>query len=397
MAEAAEPGFGDLPSLGELLALLHRADAAFDQVEASYRIWRHEQRSAAARQTQVEEEKRRGAAITSFYYSDDSDQPVEVEEVLRVWRAKGHVREEHAGGSRDGAYLVRDGDAWWTWDEHNGAHSNEGDLTSGYSDGGQISLILNPTPLLGTLRFTPTGRGRLVGRATITVDAVPRLSDRRDGRRMFELYALGGGAERYALQVDAERGVLLEAVAFRDSEPFQRITTERVAFDQAIDPERFRFAAPSGEEVRSPLSRHRAQHVPLAEAQQLAPFTVLVPEQIPSDWSGSYAFIEPSQRPPSAAYVSINFRSHDGHESVSLSQYAVGDQPDQYNLMLDRGDWETITRNGTDVQVRTPGSQTQAHIERDETFVFLTSETLTAEQLTTIAAGLKPAPAASSI
>jgi hypothetical protein len=144
MAEVAGPGFGDLPSLGELLALLHRADAAFDRVEASYRIWRHEQRSAAARRAQVEEEKRRGASITSFFYSDDSDRPVEVEEVLRVWRAEGRVREEHQGGSSDGAYLVRDGDAWWTWDEHNGAHSNEGDLTSGYSDRGQISLILNP-------------------------------------------------------------------------------------------------------------------------------------------------------------------------------------------------------------------------------------------------------------
>ena len=397
MAEAAEPGFGDLPSLGELLALLHRADAAFDEVEASYRIWRHEPRSAAARQAQVEQEKRRGASISSFGFSDDSERPVEVEEVLRVWRAVGRVREEHAGGARDGAYLVRDGDAWWTWDEHNGALSNEGNLTSGYSDGGQISLILNPVPLLGTLRFTPTGRGRLVGRATITADAVPRLSDRRDGRRMFELYALGGGAERYALQVDAERGVLLEAVAFRDGEPFQQITTERVMFDHAIDPERFRFAAPAGEEIRSPSSQPRAQLVPLAEVQQLAPFTVLVPERIPSDWSGSYTFIEPSQRPPSAACVLIHFRSDDGHESVSLSQHAVGDQPDQYSLMLKRDDWQTTTRNGTDVKVRALGGQTQAHVERDETFVFLSSETLTAEQLTTIAAGLKPAPASSSI
>ena len=148
MAEVAEPGLGDLPSLGELLALLHRADAAFDQVAASYRIWRQEERASAARLAQVEQEKRRGAAINSFAFSDDSDRPVEVEEVLRVWRAEGHVREEHEGGSRDGAYLVRDGDAWWTWDERNGAHSNGGDLTLGYSDGEQISLMLDPTPLL---------------------------------------------------------------------------------------------------------------------------------------------------------------------------------------------------------------------------------------------------------
>jgi hypothetical protein len=88
MAEVAEPGLGDLPSLGELLALLHRADAAFDQVAASYRIWRQEERASAARLAQVEQEKRRGAAISSFAFSDDSDRPVEVEEVLRVWRAE---------------------------------------------------------------------------------------------------------------------------------------------------------------------------------------------------------------------------------------------------------------------------------------------------------------------
>jgi hypothetical protein len=393
MSEAGERELRDPPSLGELLALLHRADAAFDRVATTYRIWRHEQRASAARQAHVEQEQRRGAAITSFAFSDDSDRPVEIEEVLRVWRAEDRVREEHEGGSRDGAYLVRDGDAWWTWDQANGAHSNEGDVTLGYSDGEQISLMLDPTPLLGTLRFTPTGRARVAGRETITASAVPRLSDRRDGRHVFELYQLGGGADRYALQVDAERGVLLEAVAFREGEPFQRITTEQVAFDHAIEAGRFRFVAPTGEEIQPAWSQHRVRHVPLAQAQQLAPFTVLVPERNPSDWGASYAFIEPSQRPPSPACVSINYRSDDGHERVSLSQYAVGDQPNQYNLMLKRDDWQTITRDGTDVKVRA-GSQTQAHVERHETFVFLTSETLTVEQLAIIAAGLKPAPTA---
>jgi hypothetical protein len=397
MDEVREPGLEGLPSLGELLALLHRADAAFARLEATYRIWRHEERASAARQAEVEEARRRGAAISSFAYADESEHPVEVEELLRIWRAEGCAREEHEGGSRDGAYLVRDGDAWWTWDERDGAHSNEGDLTLGYSDGEQISLILDPTPLLGTLRFRPTGRGRVAGRDTITTDGVPRLSARRDGRHMFELYRLGGGADRYALEVDRERGVLLEAVAFRDGEPFQRITTEQVTFDEAIDPDRFRFAPPVGEEIQPPWGQHRVQHVPLAQVQELAPFVVLVPERSSADWEASYAFIGPSQRPPSAACVSINYRSHDGHESVSLSEYAAGDQPDQYNLMLNHDEWQTLTRNGADVKVRAPGSQTQAHIERDETFVFLTSETLTAEQLAIIAAGLKPAPRASGV
>lgn len=397
MSEDAGPTLGDLPQLGELLALLHRADAAFDSVEATYRIWRHEERSSAAWRAQIEEEKRRGAAISSFALADDSDRPAETERVLRIWRAEGRVREEHEYGLRDGAYTVRDGDAWWTWDDRNGASSNQGDLKLGYSDGEEVSLMLDPTPLPGALRFTPTGRGGLAGRETITADAVPRLSDKRRPPRVFELHQLGSGGDRYALQVDAERGVLLEVVATRDGEPFHRIATERIAFDRPIDPERFRFVPPAGEKVQPAWGRHRLRHVPLMEAQQLAPFTVLIPERIPPDWRSSYAFIEPSPRPPSAVCVAINYHADDGHESVSLSEYAAGDQPEQYNLMIKHDEWQTITRNGTDIRVRAPGNQAQAHIERDGTFVFLSSETLTAEQLASLAAGLKPAPTTSSI
>ena len=73
----------------------------------------------------------------------------------------------------------------------------------------------------------------------------------------------------------------------------------------------------------------------------------------------------------------------------------ASDKPDQYELMIKHGGWRTVTRNATDAQVRTPdgaGTQAQAYIERSETFVFLMSETLTGDELATLAAGLKPAP-----
>jgi hypothetical protein len=394
MSASSDLEFGAVPSLGELLASLHRGDAAFEHLAATYRIWRHQERAQAAREAQAEEGPRRGTRSARLGASGSGNRPIEVEEVLRVWRAEGRVREEHDGGPRDGAYLVRDGDAWWVSDPGNGAHSNEGDLTTGYSDGEQIALMLDPTPLLGALRFTPTGRGHLAGRDTITADAVARPF-RLQRPPVFELHQIGVGAERYELQVDAKRGVLLEAVAFCASEPFQRITTEQVTFDTPIDRERFRFTAPAGAEIRSPRNPRRGHHVPLAEAQQLAPFNVLVLERLPANWSASYTFFEPSQQPPTAAWMAINYRSDDGHEDVSLSQYAIGDQPGQYDLMLENDDWQTITHNGVQVQVR-GGGQTQAHIQRDQTFVFLVSESLTVEQLGTLAAGLKPAPTTSS-
>jgi hypothetical protein len=396
---AGQPSGGAV-ELGALLALLHRADAAFDRVEATYRIWRHEERASAAWQAEIEQQKRRGVAITSYALSGGSERPVETENVLRIWRAEERVREERDGGPRGGAYAVRDGGLWWSWDESTGAISNQDDPEVGSSVGEELSLMLDPTPLLGCLRFTPAGRARVAGRSTLTANGVPRLSDARQHPRAFELHQLGSGADRYALEIDAQLGVLLEVTASRDGEPFQRITTDHIAFDHLIAPERFRFEPPPGEQIQPTLGRHRLVHLSLPDAQQRAPFTVLIPDRIPPDWRSTCAFIEPSVRPPSPAAISLNYHSDDGHQSVSLSEYAAGDKPDQYGLMIEHGGWRTITRDGTDVRVRTfdgPSSQAQAYIERSETFVFLTSETLTGDELATLAAGLKPAPSTSSI
>jgi hypothetical protein len=56
---------GDAVALGALLALLRRADSAFDRAQATYRIRRHEERAAAACHAETEEE-RRGGSVT-FY------------------------------------------------------------------------------------------------------------------------------------------------------------------------------------------------------------------------------------------------------------------------------------------------------------------------------------------
>lgn len=393
---------GDGVELGALLALLHRADAAFDQVEATYRIWRHDERAAAAWRAEIEQEQRRGAAITSYGLAGDSDVPAETETVLRIWRAENQVREERKGGPRDGAYAVRDGDVWWSWDESTGATTNQDDPTVGFSVGEEVSLMLDPTPLLGSLRFTPSGRGCVAGRSTLTADAVPRRSDAREHPRTFALHQLGGGADCYSLEIDAQLGVLLQVTASRDGEPFQQITADQIAFDHPIAQQRFRFEPPPGEQIQPTWARHRLTHVSVLDAQQRAPFTVLIPERIPPDWHSTCAFIEPSHRPPSPAAISLTYHSDDGHQSVSLSEYAAGDQPDQYELMISNEEWpwQTITRNGTNVRVRTPsgpGSQAQAYIERSDTFVFLMSETLTGDELATLAAGLKPAPSTKRI
>jgi hypothetical protein len=389
----------DQPELGSLLKLLHRAQAPFTTLQASYRSWRHDERAAAAWRADIEDQKRRGASISTFGLCG-SPEPVEHEEMLRIWRAGDRVREEHEGGPRDGSYGVRAGDRWWMWDPRMGASSNEDDPSVGSGIGEELSVMLDPTPLLGSLKFAAAGRAEIAGRPTITAEAAPRPFDPRRGPRSFELHELGAGAERYILQVDAQTGVLLEVVALRNGEPFYKITTVEITFDQQIPDERFRFEPPPGERVHPIGAQMRPQRLTLPEAQRRAPFTVLIPERIPADWHVHCVFVEPSERPPTPAQVALNYNSDDGHESFSLSQCPATDRDSIFDQLIRGEGWEEVIRDGTVIRVTKPGSggpQTQAHLERDGTFVFLSSETLNGEQLATIAGGLRPAPSTSSI
>ncbi len=389
---------GDQGELGALLVLLHGADAPLRSVEATYRIWHHEQRLQEAFIADAEEQKRRGASISTVQIGGEGDpEPLEREETVRIWRQGERFREEHHGGQRDGYYAVADGPLWWMWDERMGAMSNQGDPSVGSGVGQELEVMLNPTPLLSSLRFCAAGSSQVAGRATATARATPRPEDPRH-RRSFELHQLGAGAHHYQLEIDHERGVLLAVTAIRDELPFHKITTLAIGFDEAIPAETFQFKPPEGEEIQPTWGRHRLQHVTLTEAQQRAPFTVLMPDRVPASWQMHCSFFEASQRPPSPAQVSLSYRSDDGHESISIDQMAAADRSSHhYENMVNTDDWQETTRDGTPIKVRPGGGQAQAHLERNGTFVFLVSDNLTTDQLTTIAAGLRPAPETGSI
>ncbi len=148
------------------------------------------------------------------------------------------------------------------------------------------------------------------------------------------------------LAVDEQRGVLLSVVALRDDEPFHEITTVTIAFDEPIADERFRFVAPAGEEIRSIRDGERSRHVTVVEAQQLAPFTVLIPERIPASWHTHCQYRDPSERPAHAARVALHYRSDDGHESVHITEVAVEDRAGFDELTRGNG-WQDVTRDST--------------------------------------------------
>jgi hypothetical protein len=395
---------GELAELGLLLALLHRADDPFSTVAVAYRVWLHRERSLAAFGAETEARKASGygaATIRTARRSNAAgeDEPaVESEEVVRIWRAEDRYRQQLEGGQRDGSYLVRDGKLWWNWDRVSGARSNEDDPEHGLGVGGEeLAIMLDPTPLLGLLRFRVTGRAVIAGRAAIVAEAMPRLGPSRAQGRSFRLHSLGSGAERYELSVDEQLGVLLRVVALRDDEPFREVTTLAIAFDEPIAEEHFTFEPPAGETIQPSRERQRPEQVSVIEAQQLASFTVLIPDRIPANWHPHCIYIAASERPPRPAQVSLNYRSDDGHQSVSIIEMAAADRPAHYDQMIAGDGWQDVPHDDIVVRVTKAGNQTQAHAERDGTFVFLMSENLGRDELATIAARLKLAPKTGSI
>ena len=402
MSEVPHRTTGDEAELGALLGLLHGAADPFRTVQATYRTWRHEERLREAFLADAEEQKRRGASIKTFSFARSGDpepQPPETQETVRIWRDGQRVRQEHHGGRRDGHYGVADGPLWWSWSEQMGAMTNQDDPSVGSGIGQELQVMLDPTPLLGSLNFRVAGRSEVAGRATVTAHATPRPQDPRHGSFLRELHELGTGAHHYQLEVDQQRGVLLAVTAIRDEQPFHKITTLSIRFDEPIPAETFQFAPPQGEEIQPVQSRrHSLQHITLTEAQQRAPFTVLMPDRVPADWQVHCMYIEASLRPPTPALVSLNYRSDDGHQSISISQMAAADASRQYGNMINDDNWQEVARDGTSVRV-SPAEwpQAQAHLERDGTFVFLVSDNLTRDELATIAAGLRPAPRTGNI
>jgi hypothetical protein len=385
-------------SLGAVLVLLHDADAPAETVDVSYRVWRHQTRLNEAFAADAEALRRRGASISTFSVrGSDEPEPDEREETLRIWRDGERVREEHHGGERDGAYAVVDPPFWWMWNEHVGARSNQDEPDVGSNIGHDMDFMLDPAPLLSVLRFAVTGTSEVAGRATTTVTARPRPTDPRSGMSM-ELSRLGSGADRYELEIDHERGVLLAVSAFRHDLPFHRITTLAIAFGLPIAPERFRFQPPEGEEITSPRDHFRHRNVTLVEAQQQTPFTVLVMDSVPESWQQMHcSYTEASQRPLAVAQLQLDYRSGDGHEGVHMTQKSSADAgPDRRANEGD--DWDEVARAGKRVRTRPAGwGQAQVELERNGTYVFLMSENLTRDQLVNIAFNLRPAPDTSSI
>lgn len=102
--------------------------------------------------------------------------------------------------------------------------------------------MLSPAQLLSILYFMPLLRIVSAGRSAIRVEAYPRHEHSQvNGLYARVRHGLGTGADRYQLDIDAERGLILAVRVFVGREPFQIIEAVKIVIDEPIDEALFDF------------------------------------------------------------------------------------------------------------------------------------------------------------
>ena len=396
MSEVPHRTSGDEVELGTLLALLHGTDDRFQTVQATYRTWRHEQRLPEAfRPTRRAEASRRFVRrrLRRQWWRAGAR---ETEETVRIWRDGQRFREELHGGRQDGYYGVADGPLWWFWDEHIGASSNQDNPSAQSGVGQRLQVLLNPIPLLSSLRFRVTGNSQVAGRAAVTAHATPRPHDPRHGGFTTSSTNSASAPSTTSSRSTRNAECYWRLLPSATSSPSTRSPRSRSASMSQSKPRHSSSAAGRRTDPAHPGSRLCSESRHRGPAAR--PIHRSHPRPVPAGWQVRCVFIEGNARPPSPAQVSLSYRSEDGHQSTSIWQMAAADRASHFGNMINHENWQEVVRDGTSVRV-SPAEwpQAQAHLERNGTSITLTSNNLTSDQLVTIAVGLKPAPSGGSI
>jgi hypothetical protein len=195
-----------------------------------------------------------------------------------LWLARPDKTRAEFGVEDDTVTAVIVGDTWWSWSPLRGVTTNRGDPQSSHGKGPGDALIESAS-ILPVVELVVARRATFIERPVLEVRATPTPIDDNDEESSdwrFATHGLGGGADEYALLVDAERGVLLRSEARIGKEPFRILEMETVTYDEELGQDV--FSPPADAEIE-PAWVPRA--VSLDELPDAVPFTVLVPEHPP--------------------------------------------------------------------------------------------------------------------
>jgi aryl-phospho-beta-D-glucosidase BglC (GH1 family) len=157
-----------MPDPGELLDLLYSAHRNVDAMFAEIRDWL----ATDASPVLIAETAPDGAVRLRWAGGGPYGRPAGSNR--RVWfQRPDRTRVEVMNAATMVRAGVRDGTAWWRWDQNNG--ETAGDLTQGAGLPPLLDLtLLRPASLLHTMWFEVTGTGSRAGRNVLKATGTPR-------------------------------------------------------------------------------------------------------------------------------------------------------------------------------------------------------------------------------
>jgi hypothetical protein len=254
-----------MQSLGAVLERLHTAWDRLHSAQGTMRSWHEPQRTRRAYETwrhasppgSIEPLRADGARADASLAAEPADtlREVAVEQYYRFWMAKPwHWRVERrvAAGrgqlSEPHEVLVINGAVWWSWSQ-DGKHRVHTNARAAHPaqqshDGVDRALLvmLEPAPLLGTLRLHVAGSAEELGRQADVVQGTVRDPQPDPG--------LWPGADLYSLLVETQHGILLRAEAVLAGDVYAGTAFTELVLDRPIPEERFVLQVPRGARVR---------------------------------------------------------------------------------------------------------------------------------------------------
>jgi len=294
------------------------------------------------------------------------------DETHRVWvRRPDRLRAEHDGQAGT-SVIVRSRPLWWMWHpDHGGVSGDDREVGLGHT--GELTHLLDPTPLLGVARLEELGEEETMGRRAVRLRAEPRTAE--------DVIEPGWHvtAEGLELLIDLERGVALSAGS---------TTLTEVAFDEEIPPETFvlRFPArttPKDSRIVPP------RPIELSEASSLLGFTILLPAWLP-EGTRLVRSLVPGGDPPDGLHLGYVVDPGALHTiEIAQGPRVIEEEPTAWS------DWRTTTRNGVELRVREDRSESwhraMVLVEREGTGAMVSSD-LPLESVVRIGLSLEPAP-----
>ena len=225
--------------LGDVLELLHTSPERWQTLRLAGREWRHLARFNQAWERSVAAMQRNSGrtSVMSLTSAIPGPLPETTAEHWRLWHAKpDKIRTQFLVGTET-VTAVFAGTQWWSWSRSMGHLTNTRGMQASHGLGPAEVLVETPS-LLGSLKLQTVSRTTFLSRSAYLVGTVPAKLD--EHAPPFVLHALGAGADRYELVVDAEVGVVWRSQAELEGEAFRVLEVDELGIDEPLDEDLFR-------------------------------------------------------------------------------------------------------------------------------------------------------------